>query len=67
MTPPYDIVTDESTILLPADGIFGPSPGIGPGTRMYFTGVVESGGAPAPTSVRALRLFEFEDATNNVR
>ena len=43
VTPPYDIVTDESTILQPAEGIFGPSPGIGPGTRLYFTGLVESG------------------------
>jgi hypothetical protein len=64
-TPPYTIVTDEHTILDPAGGLFAPSPGIGPGTRLYFTGGIESGAAPAPTSVRAFRLFEFEDAPNS--
>jgi hypothetical protein len=57
--PKYAIVTDENTILNPPDGLFGPAPGIRAGSWFYFTGVMEAGTAAAPTSVRALRLFQF--------
>jgi hypothetical protein len=55
----YRLVTDEDTILNPPDGIFGPAPGIHAGSWFYFTGVIQNGVAPLPTSVRVLRLFQF--------
>jgi hypothetical protein len=58
---PYRVTADVDTIFSSADGIFGPTPEIQPGTFFYFTGTVEAGSAPSPESVRALRIFFFNE------
>jgi hypothetical protein len=53
---PYEIVTDEHTMLDLRRGVDWRAAGLGPGTKFYFTGDIESGATPTPRTVRALRI-----------